>query len=191
MKIEIKPDELAQIRSRRDAIQAAQSGILKRSKKLHECYNRKASLDAELSTLECASPDDPASIKQIGEKRIERELLCNQIAGLPVVEPQCVDKLTGLLRHLTVETRQALIPVRESVLAKIAKSIRQYCADDAKAIRVAMETDAARDVTRTLFPVFGQNILGSMPVIEADRAIAFCDAIIAGQIPVKFEAELQ
>jgi hypothetical protein len=190
MKLTIPKPQLVQIQSRRDEIDALLGEILKSDSAAAALLQRKESLESELVGLEkSSSPDDEDAIEKIGGKRIKLDLVRNKIHALPAQagQPDRSGALSELLRHLTVEIHQGLTPCFESAVAKLSKAFLPFSLNDANARAVARQTDAIKDMARRMFPRFGENFSA---VFEAHEAIKLCDAILAGELAVKFDAQL-
>jgi chromosome segregation ATPase len=189
MKITITKQQLAQVRSRRDAVKDMLEEHLRSDSTANTLFQRKESLESELADLEKSSPDDKEAIEKIAQKRIERDLVHGKITALPskAGSPDRTGALSEELRHLTAEIHQALVPSYEAAVAKISESIRPFCLNDANARNVARQTDAARDVARTLFPRWGES---APPLMQAPEAIKFCNSILSGEIAVKFDSQI-
>lgn len=155
-----------------------------------ELAERHSDLTERIAKLEVsASPDDEAAMQDLSKAREALRLTESRLEARRTVSaaasPEGVALADLLATFRDTVVYPALSPAHEVLIADLAEKLRPYTRKGGWARDFAARSDLASAFAGHIGRDFGRE----PSIIEARRAIALCEAIIAGELDFPFETD--
>jgi hypothetical protein len=127
--------------------------------------------------------DDNAALQSLAAKKQRFELLTSRAVNPDTILPPLADAVREALRGLGEPLRLFLIPEREALIQTIADVLQPFETDTGVRVRLANETQAARQLYMVMGNLWGLFDAHERPVKTARRVVVQVAAILADQKP--------